>query len=195
MKTPLAKIIIFLFISTCIFLSFITISCDTNEKVISIKKTIKPLNNSNISGTITFTQENDDPVFLEAHVFGLEPGTKAIHIHEFGDCSSDDGLSTGGHWNPTNTKHGKWGDPTGFHLGAIGNFQVDSIGHGMVKFSTDLWCLGCGEDNDLIDKAVIIHNGTDDYVSQPSGASGMRIGCMEINTPPTPPLPQDSSVD
>jgi hypothetical protein len=57
MKTPLAKIIIFLFISTCIFLSFITISCDTNEKVISIKKTIKPLNNSNISGTITFTQE------------------------------------------------------------------------------------------------------------------------------------------
>ena len=75
MKTPLAKIIIFLFISTSIFLSFITISCDTNEKVISIKKTIKPLNNSNISGTITFTQENDDPVFLEAHVFGLEPGT------------------------------------------------------------------------------------------------------------------------
>ena len=56
----------------------------------------------------------------------------------------------------------------------------------MVKFSTDLWCLGCGEDNDLIDKAVIIHNGTDDYVSQPSGASGMRIGCMEINTPPLP---------
>ena len=62
----------------------------------------------------------------------------------------------------------------------------------MVKFSTDLWCLGCGEDNDLLDKAVIIHNGTDDYVSQPSGASGMRIGCMEINTPPTP---QNSSVD
>jgi hypothetical protein len=56
------------------------------------------------------------------------------------------------------------GDPTGFHLGAIGNFQVDSIGHGMVKFSTDLWCLGCKEDNDLLDKAVIIHNGTDDYV-------------------------------
>jgi Cu-Zn family superoxide dismutase len=59
----------------------------------------------------------------------------------------------------------------------------------MVKFSTDLWCLGCEKENDLLDKAVIIHNGTDDYVSQPSGASGMRIGCMEINTPPTPPTP------
>jgi Cu/Zn superoxide dismutase len=51
------------------------------------------------------------------------------------------------------------------------------------NISSDLWCLGCGEENDLLDQAVIIHNGQDDYVSQPSGASGMRIGCMEINIP------------
>ena len=35
----------------------------------------------------------------------------------------------------------------------------------------------------IINKAVIIHQGSDDYVSQPSGASGIRIGCMEINIP------------
>ena len=35
----------------------------------------------------------------------------------------------------------------------------------------------------FLNKAVIIHNGADDYVSQPSGASGMRIGCMEIKIP------------
>jgi Cu-Zn family superoxide dismutase len=40
--------------------------------------------------------------------------------------------------------------------------------------------LGCGDKNDLLNQAVIIHNGQDDHVSQPSGASGMRIGCMEI---------------
>ena len=84
MKTPLAKLIKFLLISTCIFLSFITIGCENNEQVISIKKNIKPLNNSNISGTITFTQENDS-VFLEAHVFGLKPGhrlrRKGPHAH------------------------------------------------------------------------------------------------------------------
>jgi Cu-Zn family superoxide dismutase len=159
-----------------------SIACNTENNTIIIKKTIKPVNNSSISGTITFTQDSDS-VSLEAHVFGLEPGTKAIHIHEFGDCSSEDGLSTGGHWNPYDTKHSKWGDPTGFHLGAIGNFEVDSIGHGMLKFKTDLWCLGCNEENDILNKAVIIHNGADDYVSQPSGASGMRIGCMEIKIP------------
>ena len=43
--------------------------------IISIKKTINPINNSDISGTITLTQKNDS-VFLEAHLFGLEPGTK-----------------------------------------------------------------------------------------------------------------------
>ena len=94
MKKPLSKLIIFLLITTSLFLSFISISCDTNDKVISIKKTIIPINNSNISGTITFTQENDS-VYLEAHVFGLDAGTKALHIHEYGDCSSKDGLKIG----------------------------------------------------------------------------------------------------
>ena len=181
MRHLLAKINIFLLITTSIFLSFISFSCDTNEKVISIKKTIVPVNNSNISGTISFTQKNDS-VHLEAHVFGLEAGTKALHLHEFGDCSSEDGLSAGGHWNPTNQKHGKWGDPEGYHLGDIGNFEIDEIGHGMLKFSTDVWCIGCESDNDILNKAVIIHNGTDDLMSQPSGAAGMRLGCYEVKT-------------
>ena len=37
-------------------------------------------------------------------------------------------------------------------------------------------------DNDILNKAVIIHNGTDDLMSQPSGAAGMRLGCYEIKT-------------
>ena len=175
MKNLTAKLIIF-------FLVFASFGCDQTKEKIIVKKTIKSLNNSSITGTISFTQENDS-VYLEAHVFGIEPGAKAIHIHEIGDCSSDDGSSTGGHWNPYDTKHSKWGDPTGFHLGAIGNFEVDSIGHGMLNFKTDLWCIGCEEENDILNKAVIIHQGSDDYVSQPSGASGIRIGCMEINIP------------
>ena len=175
MKNLTAKLIIFSLVLT-------SFGCNQTSEKIIVKKKIESLNNSSITGTISFTQENDS-VYLEAHVFGLDPGAKALHIHEIGDCSSDDGSSTGGHWNPYNTKHSKWGDPTGFHLGAVGNFEVDSIGHGMLNFKTDLWCIGCEEENDIINKAVIIHQGSDDYVSQPSGASGIRIGCMEINIP------------
>ena len=175
-----------LLIKYCI-ISFllITISCqDNNESIIEIKKSVKPLNDSKVSGYISLKSKNINKVYsveLEAHLFGLIPGESSIHIHQFADCTSIDGLSSGGHWNPTLQPHGKWGDPEGFHLGDIGNFSVDSIGHGMIKFKTDQWCINCNDDNkDLIGKSIIIHNGADDYVSQPSGAAGIRIGCMDI---------------
>ena len=166
---------------------FFTISCQNkNESIIEIKKSVKQLNDSKISGYISLTSKNinnESSVELEAHLFGLKPGESAIHIHEFADCSSIDGLSSGGHWNPTSQPHGKWGNEEGFHLGDIGNFSVDSIGHGMVKFKTDLWCINCSDrDKDLIGRSIVIHNGSDDYISQPSGAAGIRIGCMGISS-------------
>ena len=59
---------------------------------------------------VYFHPNIDDKVKMEAHVFNLNNKSHAIHLHEFADCSSDDGKSTGGHWNPTFEKHGKWGD-------------------------------------------------------------------------------------
>jgi len=178
------------FIKSILFLISIlvfTISCQNkNESIIEIKKSVKQLNDSKISGYISLTSKNinnKSSVELEAHLFGLKPGESAIHIHEFADCSSIDGLSLGGHWNPTSQPHGKWGNEEGFHLGDIGNFSVDSIGHGMVKFKTDLWCINCSDkDKDLIGRSIVIHNGSDDYISQPSGAAGIRIGCMDISS-------------
>lgn len=186
MNTNILKfsiISILFFISILVF----TISCQNkNESIIEIKKSITQLNDSKISGYISLTSKNinnESSVELEAHLFGLKPGESAIHIHEFADCSSIDGLSLGGHWNPTSQPHGKWGNEEGFHLGDIGNFSVDSIGHGMVKFKTDLWCINCSDkDKDLIGRSIVIHNGSDDYISQPSGAAGIRIGCMDISS-------------
>ena len=186
MNTNILKfsiISILFFISILVF----TISCQNkNESIIEIKKSVKQLNDSKISGYISLTSKNinnKSSVELEAHLIGLKPGESAIHIHEFADCSSIDGLSLGGHWNPTSQPHGKWGNEEGFHLGDIGNFSVDSIGHGMVKFKTDLWCINCSDkDKDLIGRSIVIHNGSDDYISQPSGAAGIRIGCMDISS-------------
>ena len=135
---------------------------------------------SEVSGSVTFTEE-DGAVSMVAELSGLTPGEHAIHLHEKADCSSDDGKSTGGHWNPTAEPHGKWGADEGYHRGDIGNFIADEAGNATVNFSTDLWCLSCDDETKNIrGKAVIVHQGVDDFTSQPSGAAGARISCTGI---------------
>lgn len=149
----------------------------------SVKKlqfALNPKSDSTANGMVSFTEENGR-VTLEAHINGLSAGQHAIHIHQTADCSSADGKSTGGHWNPTFAPHGAWGSQEGFHRGDIGNFTADKSGHGMIKFSTDLWCLGCADEaKNIIGKAIIVHQGKDDLISQPSGAAGARISCAGI---------------
>lgn len=141
---------------------------------------VDPKSNSNVSGTIVFTQISGR-VYMEAELQGLTPGTHAIHLHEKADCSADDGTSTGGHWNPTFEPHGAWGDEAGYHKGDIGNFKVGDDGLGSISFDTDQWCIGCEDQTkNILGKAVIVHQGADDFVSQPSGAAGARISCAAV---------------
>lgn len=156
----------------------------TKEEVTSnikvIKFTLEPKSDSNVSGTVTFTEENS-LVTMVAEMEGLTEGVHAIHIHEKADCSSPDGKSTGGHWNPTAQPHGQWGAKEGYHKGDIGNFTVGASGKGSITFATDQWCIGCGDETkDILGKAVIVHAGTDDYVTQPTGDAGGRVSCAGI---------------
>jgi len=145
-----------------------------------IQFNLKPKSGSGTSGLIIFTEENGY-VNLKANIKGLIPGVHAIHIHEKADCSSDDGKSSGGHWNPTFENHGSWGSENGYHRGDIGNFNTNNNGEGSVSFSTDLWCLDCKDPiKNIVGKAIIIHQGEDDLISQPSGAAGKRISCAGI---------------
>jgi Cu-Zn family superoxide dismutase len=116
---------------------------------------------------------------LQITVDPAPPGEHAVHIHEHGDCSSPDGKSAGGHWNPTGENHGKWGvDP--FHLGDIGNVMVGEDGTGALSLTTDLWSMGTGAENDILNRAVIVHADADDFETQPTGNAGARLGCGVI---------------
>ncbi len=132
---------------------------------------------STVQGNVVFEQEGDQVTML-ASISGLEEGTHAIHLHEKSDCTADDGTSAGGHWNPTGQPHGKWGAPEGYHKGDIGNFTASDNGKATYTFSTDEWCIGCGDEaKDILGKAIIIHQGTDDFTTQPTGAAGERVSC------------------
>lgn len=145
-----------------------------------VQVTLESKSGSSVSGSAVFTQE-DNVVKMVVVVDGLSEGTHAIHLHEKADCSSADGTSAGGHWNPTNQPHGKWGSPDGFHLGDIGNLNANANGKATITMTTDKWCIGCGDTNkDILGKAIIVHQGTDDFKTQPTGDAGGRVSCGGI---------------
>jgi Cu-Zn family superoxide dismutase len=153
---------------------------EMSEEVHKITFDMESKSGSEVKGTVEFSQMGEE-VMMMAYLSGLTPGEHAIHLHEKADCSSEDGKSTGGHWNPTHEPHGAWGSVEGYHKGDIGNFTVGADGKATVHFMTDEWCMDCeDETKNIIGKAVIVHQGTDDLVSQPSGAAGARVSCTGI---------------
>ena len=137
------------------------------------------------NGTISFTQkQNQVEMKLELNFPSKANKTVAVHIHEHGDCGNA-GNDAHGHWNPTNSKHGKWGAAE-FHLGDIGNVSLDASGKGSLSIETDKWTVGTGASNDVAGRGLIVHDGVDDYVTQPTGNAGSRIGCGAIAVVPAP---------
>ena len=153
---------------------------EEESTVETVTFSMEPKSDSEVKGEVTFTEENGE-VKMMANLSGLSEGEHAIHIHQNADCSSADGKSAGGHWNPTDEPHGKWGAEEGYHKGDIGNFTADGDGNATVEFSTSEWCMGCDDENkNIMGKAVIVHQGQDDFTSQPSGAAGARVSCTGI---------------
>ena len=155
-------------------------ACKSNSvKDNSLTIVLEPKSSSTVAGTAVFSEKNGEVNFV-AKISGLKPGVHAIHIHEKSDCSSADGTSTGGHWNPTFKKHGQFGVGE-YHKGDIGNFTADENGNGTITFKTSEWCIGCGDaTKDVIGKGLIVHQGTDDFTTQPTGNAGARVACSGI---------------
>ncbi|HZI52895.1 MAG TPA: superoxide dismutase family protein [Chitinophagaceae bacterium] len=133
-----------------------------------------------VDGTVKFDEDSAGKVTMTLDITVPKKSGKtiAVHFHEHGSCG-DAGMLAHGHWNPTNTQHGKWGSAS-FHSGDIGNIRLNAQGKGTLSLTTDLWTLGGKPDKNILGKAVIIHGGMDDYKTQPTGNSGTRIGCGVI---------------
>ena len=68
-----------------------------------------------------------------------------------------------------------------YHKGDIGNFTADENGNGSITLTTEEWCIGCGDPaKDVLGKGLIVHQGADDFVTQPTGNSGARVACSAI---------------
>ena len=130
-----------------------------------------PTIGNGVTGTVRFTQ-TDAGVRIVADVAGLKPGLHGFHIHEFGDITSADGLSTGGHFNPTHSKHGA-PNAAVRHEGDLGNLNADANGHATLDYVDPVVALnGPGS---IIGRSVVVHADADDLTSQPVGNAGKRV--------------------
>ena len=129
------------------------------------------------TGTIAFTPDGDR-VRVLAKVSGLTPGAHGFHIHDKGDCSAPDGMSAGGHFNPTGKAHG---NPAAgeHHGGDMPMLEADASGNATLDVTLDTVTLGAGA-NGIVGRAVIVHKDADDYRTQPTGNSGARVACGVI---------------
>lgn len=137
---------------------------------------LSPAANSKVKGQVTFIEETEG-IRVTANVEGLTPGKHGFHIHEKGDCSAADFTSAGGHFNPTNSRHGSPTDPE-HHVGDFGNLEANE--QGVARFERVFYWLTFKGTNSILNKAVIVHEKADDLQTQPTGDAGGRLACGVI---------------
>lgn len=114
---------------------------------------------------------------LHAKLTGLPPGAHAFHVHTVGKCEPPF-KSAGGHFNPDGVKHGILAED-GVHAGDMPNIHVPESGALEIEVLNTFLML----DASLFDDdgaAIVIHDGPDDYKTDPAGAAGPRIACGVI---------------
>jgi Cu-Zn family superoxide dismutase len=138
---------------------------------------LEPTKGNTAGGKVEFVQKGDK-VFVSVAASGLTPGAHGFHIHEKGDCSSGDGMSAGGHFNPTGKPHGNPSAPD-HHAGDMPMLVADGSGNATLTAELAGITIGSGP-ADIADKSVIVHKDPDDFKTQPTGNSGARVACGVI---------------
>ena len=135
-------------------------------------------------GTVRVFQENTG-VVLRVDAKGLPPGQHGVHLHAVGKCEAPKFTSAGPHWNPTTKQHGHL-NPSGYHMGDLGNLGVGADGAltaGLLVPGARLRIDNNGDGPVLLDgdgAALVFHAAADDEKTDPSGNSGDRIACAVL---------------
>ena len=144
---------------------------------------LRPTKGNSATGTATFAQFGDK-VRVHAVVTGLKPGQEhGLHVHEVGDCSSGDGMSAKGHFNPYGKPHAHYSTAER-HAGDLPSLKADAGGRAELTVELDVMTVAAGPAS-VVGRSVIVHADADDYRTQPTGNAGTRIACGVIRRVPT----------
>jgi Cu-Zn family superoxide dismutase len=137
---------------------------------------LEPTKGNKAIGEVNFEQMGGK-VRVTAQVIRLPANREfGFHIHEVGDCSSGDGMSAKGHFNPYGKPHGQGAER---HAGDMPNLKSDAKGKAKLTVDLDIITLASGPAS-IIGRGVIVHADPDDYRTQPTGNAGARLACGVI---------------
>jgi Cu-Zn family superoxide dismutase len=154
-------------------------ACQTiSDEPLRATAALQPTKGSKAFGEATFEQAGDK-VRVIVFAQGLKPDAEhGLHIHEAGDCSSGDGMSAKGHFNPHGKPHGNPGSAER-HAGDLPSLKANKSGRAKVDVTVDAISIGSGAGN-IVGRGLIIHADPDDYKTQPTGNAGARLACGVI---------------
>ena len=139
---------------------------------------LTPTRDNAVSGLVQFARRGEK-VMVTGEITGLRPnGEHGFHIHDKGDCSSGDGMSTGGHFNPNAKAHGAHGHSE-HHAGDLVSLKADATGTAKFGYESASISVGSGA-ADIVGRGLIVHRDADDFKTQPTGNSGPRVACAVI---------------
>jgi len=108
----------------------------------------------------------DNVVTLEITITNQVPNSShAIHIHHGSVRTPERHWNQGSFYAFCNEKSlGKaWAKP---FAGDVGNIQTDANGDGFLRIQTDLWALNSGDEKDILDLAIILHEQPQDFIEE-----------------------------
>lgn len=148
------------------------------DKIAAPEKTVTFRNVEGLeTGTATIVHTPNGTLF-KLNLQNLPAGEHAFHIHESGVCDAAAKFeSAGPHYNPNGGEHG-YHAGEGPHEGDMPNLTILADG----TYNGELFNEEA-ELDELIEgdgTALMIHEKTDDYKTQPGGNAGGRIACAVI---------------
>lgn len=130
-----------------------------------------PTKGSEVKGRVTFTQDGRT-IHVHAEISGLTPGEHGFHVHEFG-VWSEDGMASGGHFNPTMQPHAGPDAPKR-HVGDLGNLTANSNGNATLDLDDSH--LSFHGPHSILGRGLVVHVKADDFkTQQPPGNAGGRL--------------------
>src|SRR5574341_492950 len=139
---------------------------------------LQPTKGNKAFGEATFEQVGDK-VRVIVFVQNLPPERElGFHIHEAGDCSSGDGMSAKGHFNPHGKPHGNPASAER-HAGDLPMLKAGKNGRAKLDVTVDQITLTPGPAS-IVGRGLIVHADPDDYKTQPTGNAGARLACGVI---------------